>query len=67
MNKWLFIILAKAIAAASPQIVENIRQLMQEMVDKAAKTENPWDDVICELMQTIVGKPGAKVEEHDYR
>lgn len=62
MNQWLFIILGKAIECASPAIVENLRQLVQEMVDKAAKTDSPWDDVLCGLVQMVVGKPGSKVD-----
>jgi len=65
MSKWLFIILSTAIQSASPAIVENVRQLMQEMVDKAKKTDNPWDDVICDLLQLIVGKPGSNTQPNE--
>ena len=60
MNKWLFTILRGALDAASPEIVENLRQLVQEMVVKAKATPNPWDDVFTGLLQLIVGKPGAR-------
>lgn len=64
-NKWLFTILAQAQGLASPAIIENIRQLIQEMVDKAEKTPNPWDDVICGLIQSLVGKPNDSWAEKD--
>ncbi len=65
MNKWLWTILRGALEKATPAILENLRQLVQEMVEKAKKTPNPWDDVFCGLLQMIVGKPGARIEASD--
>lgn len=63
MNKFLLAIIARAVAAASPEILENLRQLVQEMVAKAETTENPWDDIICGMVQMLVGKPGDSMRE----
>lgn len=65
MNKWLFTILVNALNMASPQIVEGIRTAIQAMVDHAKTTPNPWDDVLANLFQTIVGKPGASTADVD--
>jgi len=62
MNKWIFLILGKALEAASPSIVENLREAIQGMVTTAATTPNPWDDVFCGLLQLIVGKPGSSTK-----
>lgn len=61
VSKLLFTVITKALSLASPEIAEGIRQFVQEMVDRAAKTPNPWDDVFCDLLQGIVGKPGARI------
>lgn len=58
MNRWLFTILSKAISLASPSIIENLRQLVEEMMVKAEGTPNPWDDIIVGMIQMLVGKPG---------
>lgn len=58
VSKLLFTVITKALSLATPEISEGIRQLVQEMVERAEKTPNPWDDVFCDLLQGIVGKPG---------
>jgi hypothetical protein len=65
VSKLLFTVLTKALAMASPEICEGIRQFVQEMVERAEKTPNPWDDVFCDLLQGVVGKPGAKRQSAD--
>lgn len=63
VEKWMVTILKHAMQMASPSIIENIRKSVQEMVDHAATTENPWDDIFAWLLQVIVGKPGSSVQE----
>lgn len=65
MDRWLLLIIQQALAAASPRIVASLRGMVQEMVERAVETSNPWDDVVVGLLQTIVGKPGDRVEEPD--
>lgn len=62
MNKWIFTILAKAVAMASPGIIEDLRRMVDEMMKKAIQTPNPWDDIIVGLLQMIIGKPGDPQE-----
>ncbi len=61
LSKLLLTILTKALSLATPEISEGIRQLVAEMVERAEKTPNPWDDVFCDLLQGIVGKPGDRL------
>ncbi len=68
MNKFLLTVLTKIIAMASPEILEGVRQMIQQMVEKAAATPNPWDDIFVGMLQMLVGKPGATTEQlNDYR
>ena len=62
MEKWLVTILKQAILMASPAILENFRKSIQEMVEHAATTDNPWDDIFAWILQMIVGKPGSTTE-----
>lgn len=62
MENWVMGIFKVIMKAASPEIVENIRSMVQEIVTRAAATPNPWDDIFASLLQMIVGKPGQKVE-----
>lgn len=65
MNKWILTILHKAMAMATPAILEGFRTSVQEMVDHAKTTVNPWDDILAWLFQLIVGKPGASTQDVD--
>ena len=68
MNRWLFMILSKVIMMASPQILEDLRKRIQEMVERAAVTENPWDDIFVGMIQMMVGKPGDDTKDrNDFR
>jgi hypothetical protein len=58
MEKWIFTILRHALQMASPKIIEDLRRLVADMMDRAEKTPNPWDDIIIGMIQMIVGKPG---------
>jgi hypothetical protein len=42
---------------ASPQIVQELRVQIDNMVQTAKKTANPWDDALAGFLQMIVGKP----------
>jgi len=65
MERWLVQILNQAKKLCSPSVLDNIRVSVQKMVDHAATTENPWDDVFAWIIQMIVGKPGATAEPDD--
>lgn len=58
-SKWMFSLLKHAVKMGTPDIVRNIQESVQEQVVKAEATPNPWDDIICWVLQLIVGKPGA--------
>lgn len=57
MQDLLFKVLTMFLSVASPQIVQTIRVAVNDLVIKAAATDNPWDDMFAGLLQGIVGKP----------
>ncbi len=65
MNKWLFTILRNALTMATPQILEDLRKTVQDMMDRAKETVNPWDDIFIGLLQLIIGKPNQKIEANE--
>jgi type IV secretory pathway VirB2 component (pilin) len=65
VEKWLVTILGKAKEMASASVMGNIRTSVQEMVDHAATTDNPWDDIFAWILQMIVGKPGDTTKPID--
>jgi len=68
MNKWILTVLTRIIAMSSPEILEDVRKMVQVMVNKAATTPNPWDDIFVGLLEMLVGKPGATKDQlNDYR
>lgn len=58
MHKWIFLIIANALKHASPAIIEDLRRMVQDMMDRAEKTDNPYDDMFVGMLQLIIGKPG---------
>ena len=43
---------------ASPQVLAQSQASVQELVDNAQTTANPFDDFFAMMLQLIVGKPG---------
>ena len=64
-QKFLWTMLGNCMSAATPEIVENIRRAIDQMVQKAKLTPNPWDDMLAGLLQNIVGQPKEPVERPD--
>jgi len=64
-GKFLFDILMKTFAVASPEIMEGIRNGVADMVKRADETANPWDDFAVGLLQMIVGKPKEPIADPD--
>lgn len=56
-QKFIFNVLMRALAAASPEILEGIRQGVEVMMVKAIATVNPWDDIAVGLLQMLIGHP----------
>lgn len=57
MDKWLLRIIKLVLVQASPQIREIVCSTLKQAAEKAAKTDNPWDDVLIGLLQTIIDCP----------
>jgi len=54
-NKLLFEVLSKVLAGASPEIRNLIKNFLADLEDKAAKTDNPLDDVLVLLLRIFTG------------
>lgn len=68
MNKWLLQVLAKILTMATPEIIEDIRVMIEGLAVRAAETANPWDDIFVGMLQMLIGKPGDKTEQlNDFR
>jgi len=52
--KLLVPILYQIIKHISPEIKKTIKGLLAELKAKAKLTENPWDDLLVELLEAIL-------------
>jgi len=50
-------ILKLILASATPDIIEQLRKVVAEFKASADKTPNPYDDMLADFLQAIVGKP----------
>jgi hypothetical protein len=57
MSKWLIPLIQQFIVMMSPHLIAEIQKSVNEWVQKAKETENPWDDILPGLLQAIIGKP----------
>jgi len=57
MNKWLWKLITLVLVQASPQIREHLCSLLTDLAKTAAKTENGWDDVLVDMLQTLLACP----------
>jgi len=48
-------VLARAMALASPQIIECLRNMAIEFSQKAESTPNPVDDILADIFKALVG------------
>ncbi len=54
MDKILAKILMMALSHATPGIRQALRDLSINLTAQAAKTENPWDDILAGLVSALV-------------
>ena len=50
MSNWLFRLLMLVLAALSGPLREELVKFAKEFREKARKTENPWDDVVADIL-----------------
>ena len=50
MSNWLFRLLMLALAALSAPLREALVKFAKEFREKARKTENPWDDLVADIL-----------------
>ncbi len=52
---WLFKVLSAVLAHATPGIIDMAQQGARELRKKATETDNPVDDIVGQILCTIVG------------
>jgi len=54
MNEWIFRLIGLIIAVASPELRKNLETWLNDLEKQAAKTSNPWDDILVAMLRTIL-------------
>jgi len=57
MNKWLMQLILLVIQQVSPHIREAVCKMLVDLKKQADETDNPWDNVLVGLGQTILDCP----------
>ena len=53
MNKWVLKILSMILPLITPEIKNALCGLIKDLKERAAKTSNPWDDIVAELLEDL--------------
>lgn len=54
MNALLLRILILVVASLSPQVRKALEQLLIGLEEQAKRTDNPWDDILVEILKSIL-------------
>lgn len=54
MNQWIFRLIGLIIAVASPELRKGLEDWLNTLEKQAAKTDNPWDDILVAMLRTIL-------------
>lgn len=54
MNQWIFRLIGLIIAVASPELRKGLNDWLNVLEKQAAKTDNPWDDILVAMLRTIL-------------
>ena len=54
------VVLAQLLGAVTPTIMVTARTLAVTLRDKARKTDNPWDDVLADLLCGLLSVDGKE-------
>jgi hypothetical protein len=55
MDKWLAVLVRLVLERISPEIAALIKQSLQEAKKKAAETDNPFDDILVDILIWVTG------------
>jgi len=55
MKKVLLNILLQVLTVATPEIRRQICEALKELKKKTEKTPNPWDDILVDVLITLLG------------
>lgn len=62
MNEWIFRLIGLVVSVASPELRKALAELLNDLEKKAAKTPNPWDDILVAMLRTILlGKNDVEI------
>ena len=54
MNEWILRLIALVVTVMSPELRQRLVELLTDLEKQAAKTSNPWDDVLVGLLKTLL-------------
>lgn len=57
MKNWIWELIRLILTVASPQIRDSICKLLKTLEKQALQTENPWDDVLVNLLKSVLACP----------
>lgn len=52
---WIVKFIGAVISLASPEIIKQVQAMAKQLKVKAAQTDNPIDDVLAELLCSLLG------------
>jgi len=55
MDKWLAVLVRLVLERISPEIAELIKKSLQDAKKKAAETDNPFDDLLVDILIWVTG------------
>jgi hypothetical protein len=55
MDKWLAVLVRLVLERISPEIAALIKQSLQDAKKKAAETDNPFDDLLVDILIWVTG------------
>lgn len=54
MNTWLFRLIALVVTVMSPELRKRLVEMLTDLETQAKKTANPWDDMLVDLLKTLL-------------
>lgn len=53
MEKWLWRLISLVIPVVTPALRDMLKELLNKLEESAKKTENPYDDILVEMLKAI--------------
>ena len=55
MGKWFFTLLMQVLGAMTPQLRKTLEAFAKDFREQARKTPNPWDDLLADVICSLLG------------